>query len=300
MKSRHRAVPALLVLTTLSVLTANVAAQTVDEAPTNCCIEVYWVGSEVGQLRFIAAYTTPVYRQAASLHMERLGTTLQAANKSCCQFCEAWAEWRQIQDGIRATAEELLDSPQSDAVETRQVFREWVESRPAELIEGLSRCDLDDDMPCKWLALVDCARAYFKLGAQLGHATHALSAASEGVEVGLVPNRSARQDGLQSLEAAASLLASLRAGSEAPGSPGQKMHCDFLWNTEIGVERLLSEALRRPDLQTDAQLAAAAAEADGRVQDLLLHGRPDLGISPCPIGGEHDHAECEAAKQAGP
>ena len=135
----------------------------------------------MGRLRSIASYANRAYRQTAGLHMQRLASTVQAANESCCRFCEAWSEWPQIQDGIRATSNELLDSPaQGDEAETRRAFREWVESRPADLLRGLNRCDLDDDMPCKWLGLVECARAYFQLGAQLGHAIHALSAASEG------------------------------------------------------------------------------------------------------------------------
>lgn len=300
MTTRHWAGSALLALACLPALAASVAAQTVEGAPTNCCAEVYWVGWELGRLRSIASYPAPAYRQAACLHMQRLGTALQAANETCCRFCEAWSEWRQIQDRIRSTAKELLDSPRSDAVETRRAFREWVESRPADLIEGLSRCDLEDDMPCKWLGLVECARAYFQLGVQLGHAMHALAAASEGGEAGLDPTAGARRDGLQSLETAARLLASLRAGDGAPGSPAQKMHCDYLWDMETGVERLLSEAVRQPDLHTDAQLAAAAADANRLVLDLLIHGRPDQGVAPCPIGGKHDHAECERAKQAGP
>lgn len=295
MTNSHCAGLALLTLATLPALPVSVAAQTVEAAPTNCCAEIYWVGWELGRLRSIASYTTPAYKQAASLHMQRLGTKLQAANESCCRFCEAWAEWPQIQDRIRAATKELLDSPRSDAVETRRVFREWVESRPADLIEGLNRCDLEEGMPCKWLGLVDCARAYFELGVQLGDAMHVLSAASEG----LVPTLGARQDGLQSLETAASLIASLRTGDAGSGSTGQTMRCDYLWDQEIGVERLLAEAVRQPDRHTDEQLADAATEANQLILRLLVEGRPDLGISPCPIGAAHDHAECERAEEHG-
>lgn len=299
MTSRHCARLAVLALAALPVLTVSAAAQTVEDAPTNCCTEVYRVGWELGRLQSIASYPTAAYRLEASLHMQRLSSTLQAANQTCCRFCEAWSDWRQIQDGIRATAQELLDSPQSDAPEARRAFREWVESRPAELIGGLNRCDLEDGMPCKWLGLVDCARAYFQLGVHLGRATHVLTAAGAGVGVGPVPAGGARQDGLKSLEKAAGLIAYLRAGDAAPHPAGRR-YCDHLWDPEVGVERLLSEAVRQAGTHTDAQLAATAAEADRLLLDLLVHGRPDLGVSPCPIGGEHDHAECERETRGGP
>ena len=299
MKSRHCASLALLMLTSLPVLTVKVAAQTVEKAPTNCCVEVYWVGWELGRLRSIASYTAPAYRQKASLYMERLSTTLQAANESCCRFCEAWPEWPQIQGGIRATAKELFDSPQSDAVETRRAFHEWVESRPADLIEGLSRCGLEEGTPCKWLGLVECARAYFKLGVQLGHAVHVFSAAGDGVEAGLVQTGNARQDGLESLERASGLMADLRADGRAAGSSEPAVRCDYLWETETGVARLLFEVLGEPDLYTDALLAARVAEAHRLILRLLVDGRPDLGISPCPIGGDHNHAECEELEEHG-
>ena len=294
MTTRHRTVMTLLMLATLPAIPASVAAQTVEEAPTNCCTEVYWVGWELGRLRAIAADPSPSYRQAASLHMERLGTTLQAANETCCGFCEAWAEWSQIREELRATTAELLESPGSDPETTRQTFREWTEGRPAELIEGLNRCDLEDGSPCKWLQLVECARAYFKLGVELGHAMHALTAASEG----LVPTLDARRDGLQSLERAAGLIGSLRTGDAASASSDRRLRCDYLWDMEIDVERLLSEAVGQPDLHTDGQLAAAATQANRVLLDLLTHGRPDLGVSPCPIGS-HDHAECEFAEEHG-
>ena len=294
MTIKHCTGLALLMLATLPAITTSVAAQSVDAAPTNCCTEVYWVGWELGRLRAIAAYPSPSYRQAASLHMERLGTTLQAANESCCGFCEAWADWSQIRAGIRATAAELLESPRGDPEKTRQAFREWVEGRPAELIGGLNRCDLEDGSPCKWLQLVECARAYFQLGVELGHAMHVLTAASEG----LVPTFDARRDGLESLGRAAGLIASLRTGEAASASSGGQLRCDYLWDMKVDVERLLSEAAAQPDLHTDERLAAAAAEANRVVLDLLNHGRPDLGVSPCPIGS-HDHAECEFAEEHG-
>lgn len=294
MTTRHRTGLALLMLATLPAITASVAAQTVEDAPTNCCTEIYRVGWELGRLGAIAAYPSPGYRQAANLHMERLGTTLQAANESCCGFCEAWADWSQIRAGIRATAAELLESPQGDPEKTRQAFREWAEGRPAELIQGLNRCDLEDGSPCKWLQLVECARAYFQLGVELGHAMHVLTAASEG----LVPTFAARRDGLQSLERAVDLIGSLRTGDAASGASDRRLRCDYLWDMEIDVERLLSEAVVQSDLRTDGQLAAAAAEANRVVLDLLTHGRPDLGVSPCPIGS-HDHSECEFAEEHG-
>lgn len=300
MTIRHRVGPVLLTLATLPAVTVCLYAQTVENAPTNCCAEVYWVGWELGQLRSMATYTPPAYAKAASLHMERLGASLQAANETCCQFCEAWAEWPRIQDGIRATAAELLDSPRSDSVETRRAFHDWVQSRPDDLVQGLNRCDLEEGTPCKWLGLVECARAYFHLGAQLGHASHALSAAQEGVEGGLAPIGSARQDALQSLERATNLLDSLRVEGDASGSAGQEIRCDYLWNTETDAERLLSEAVHQPDVHSDEQLAAAAAEANRLVLDLLLHGRPDLGVPPCPIGSEHPHEDCRREMEAGP
>jgi hypothetical protein len=300
MTTRHRVGPILLALIALTALPVRLDAQTVEDPSTNCCTEVYRVGWELGQLRSIASYETAAYARAAGRHMEQLSSTLQSANETCCRFCEAWAGWREIQNGIRATAKELLDSPESEAVEARRAFRDWIESRPADLIEGLSRCDLEEGMPCKWLGLVECARAYFQLGVELGHAAHALSAAKEGVDGGLEPILSARQQGLRSLERAANLLASLRVAAEASEPSGRTMHCDYLWDLEIGVEALLSEAVRRPDLHADEQLATAAAKADRRVVDLLIHGRPDLGVPPCPIGGEHRHEDCEREKEAGP
>jgi hypothetical protein len=114
-----------------------------------------------------------------------------------------------------------------------------------------------------------------------------------------VPAADARQDGLKSLEKAAGLIASLRAG-DAALDPAGRLYCDYLWDPDVGVERLLSEAVRQAGTYTDAQLAATAAEVDRLLLDLLVHGRPDLGVSPCPIGGEHDHAECERERRAGP
>jgi hypothetical protein len=290
---------ALLTLAMLPTLPVSVPAETVEDAPTNCCTEIYWVGWELGRLRSIASYPTPTYRQDASLHMQRLSNHLETANGTCCGFCEAWAEWPAIQEGIRTTADDLLGSSQSDGVETRRAFHEWTEARPARLLEGLNRCALEEGSPCKWLGLVDCARAYFQLGVQLGHAVHTLSAASDGVETGLVLTRNARQDGLESLESAGALIAALRADDRAPGSTEPRMRCDYLWETETGAERLLSAALQEPQLHTDAQLAAKAAEAHRIILGLLLDGRPDLGIAPCPIGAAHDHAECEFAEEHG-
>ena len=54
-----------------------------------------------------------------------------------------------------------------------------------------------------------------------------------------------------------------------------------------------------PDLYTDAQLAAQAMEAHRLILSLLVEGRPDQGISPCPIGDAHHHAECELAAEHG-
>lgn len=289
---------ALLALATLPALTATVGAQTVEGAPTNCCAEVYWAGWELGRLRSIASYPTAAYRQDATLHMQRLSTTLQAANETCCRFCEAWAEWPRIQDGIRATTSELLDSTQSDAEEARRAFREWVERRPTQLIEGLNRCDLEDGMPCKWLRLVECARAYFQLGVRLGHAMHAFPAAGAGSEAGLAQPTGVRQEVLESLESASDLMSTLSADDLASGS-SEPIRCSYLWPAGTDAAAVLSEVLREPDVHSGTQLAASAAEAHRLLLRLLIDGRPDLGIPPCPIGAEHDHLECEMAEEHG-
>ena len=299
MTTRHFTGLALLTLATLPAVSATVDAQTVEGAPTNCCTEIYWAGWELGRLRSIVSYPTAAYRQDAGLHMQRLSQTLQAANESCCRFCEAWVDFQQIQDGIRETTSELLDPTRSDAEEARRAFREWVERRPVQLVEGLNRCDLDDGMPCKWLDLVECARAYFQLGAQLGHAMHAFPAAGAGVEAGLVQPTGARQDVLDSLEKASGLMSALTASDHAPGSPAPPIRCSYLWQAETGAAPMFSEVLREPDVHSGAQLAAEAAEAHGLVLRLLIEGRPDLGIPPCPIGAAHDHLECELAEEHG-
>lgn len=297
MTSRYRAGIIWLTLAALPMLAPGAAAQTVEDAPTNCCAEVYWAGWELGRLRSIASYPTEAYTREARRHMDRLSTTLQAANETCCQFCEAWAEWSQLQDGIRATTGELLDSAQSDTVEARRAFREWVDSRPAVLVEGLNRCDLEDGMPCKWLGLVACARAYFQLGENLGHAMHALAAVGEGVEAGQTGD--ARLAALESMEKATGRMTALRAGGGAPRSSEPPLDCTYLWEAETGAARLLSEVLREADKYSDAQLAAKAAEVHRLVLGLLVEGNPDLGIPPCPIGAPHDHADCEFAEEHG-
>jgi hypothetical protein len=299
MRSRHRSGLAALTLIALSTFPASVAAQTVESAPTNCCVEVYWAGWELGQLQSIAGYATPGYRQEASPHMQRLSTALQAANQSCCQFCEAWPDWPEIQSGIQATEKDLLGSSQGDATEKRRAFHQWTETRTARLLEGLNRCNLEEGMPSKWLGLLGCARAYFRLGVQLGQAAYAFSAAGDGVGAGLVQTGNARQGGLESLERAGGLMTALHANSPTPESSEPASRCDYLWVTETGAASLLSEVLREPDLYADAQLAAKVAESHRLILRLLVDGRPDLGISPCPIGGAHDHEDCELAEEHG-
>jgi hypothetical protein len=294
MTIRHFAGLAVLTLSTLPLLPSSVAAQTVEDAPTNCCIEVYWAGWELGQLQSVAGHPISDYAQAAGRHMRRLSATLEAANQLCCQFCETWPDWLEIRSGIEATAEELLDAPRGAATAERQALLTWAESRSDRLLEGLNRCDLAEESPCKWLGVVECARTYFKLGVYLGRAARSLSAAGEGVATG----QGARQDSLESLGSAGDLIAALRADG-GPGATGQTLRCDYLWEAEIGAGRLLSEALEEPQAHSDARLAVTATEAHRIVLRTLLDGRPDLGVSPCPIGAAHSHAECEFAEEHG-
>lgn len=293
MTTRQATGLAVLALAILPAPPASVTAQTVESAPTNCCTEVYWVGWELGRLRSLAADPSAASRQEARAHMERLSTTLEAANETCCRFCEAWEDWPGIQSGIRATAAELLASPQGDTPEARRAFSEWVESQPGRLVEGLNRCGLADDMPCKWLQLVDCSRVYFRLGVELGHAMRSAARAT-GEDAGR-----ARRDALASLERASGLMNALSAGKDAPEPAAEPLRCAYLWPSEPGAARLFADLLREPDGFSDAQLAARATEIHRLVLRLLIDGIPDLEIPPCPIGSTHDHADCEHAEEHG-
>ena len=299
MTTRHATGLAVFTLATLIALATSGSAQIVESAPTNCCIEIYWTGWELGQLRSIADDPSVASRRRAGLHMDRLSTTLEAANETCCRFCEAWETWPGIQDEIRTTAAELLAAPRGETPAARRAFSEWVEGQPGKLIEGLNRCDLEDGMPCKWLQLVECARRYFSLGVELGHAMGAAAAARD--DAGAAPEAAAavRAGALASLRRASGLMGSLHAGGDAARSSPEPVRCNYLWQAEPGAARLFADLLSEPDSFDDARLVARATEVHRLVLRLLLDGLPDLEIPACPIGATHDHADCERAEEHG-
>ncbi len=263
---------------------APLDAQTVESAPTNCCVEVYWAGWELGRLQAIANYQSTNYLQGANLHMQRVSTTVQAANQLCTRYCQAWSGWLNLQQRIADTSRAYLTAPEGLTLEKRRSFYSWATSRPIHWVEGVKQCRVDEGLQTKWLRMGTCSEAYFMLGVHIGRATYAFDAAGQGVTRGIAVEMDTRRDGLDRLDQAVRAINALRDTNIEPELLTKGMYCVHLWDPRVGIQSLMAEATHQPSLYSTAQLGALARQANELILGMLLGGRPDLSLSPCPIG----------------